>query len=338
MKICLYLEFYNFLGGILFKNIGTGLLSSFRGQKEILNYQNIAFVEEWDNSCDILQINTPWLKSIYLMKKAKRQGKKVIVWSHVTAEDVVGVFRFSAPLAPIIKTYLTYAYGLADMVFCPTEYTKSLLVAYGLDQEKMVVLSNGVDLEKYYADMELRDLGRKKFGLENMTIGTVGLVIPRKGTKTFISLAKEFSQYDFIWYGKIYSSMLAEALPEDLPLNVNFTNYVKDEDVLAAFNALDIFVFPSFEENEGMAILEAAAIGLPIIVRDIPVYEGWLTHEENCLKASSDEDFFRCIKRLAEDQSLRQKIGSNVHKLAITRDKIALAKKYEEIYDQITKQ
>ena len=332
MKICLYLEFYNFLGGILFKDVGTGLLSSYRGQKEMLNHQNIAFVEEWNSSCDVLQINTPWLKSIYLMKKVRRQGKKVIVWSHVTAEDVVGVFRFSAPLAPI------YAYGLADLIFCPTEYTKSLLVAYGLDPKKMVVLSNGVDLEKFYADQGLRDLGRKKYLLDKVTIGTVGLVIPRKGTGTFISLAKEFSDYDFIWYGKIYGRLLAETLPQDLPLNVNFTNFVKDEDMLSAFNALDIFIFPSFEENEGMAILEAAAIGLPIIVRDIPVYEGWLKHEVNCLKAKNDEDFSRCIKLLAEDHVLRRQICCNARELAFTRGKAALAKKYEEIYSQITKQ
>ena len=87
MRICLYLEFYHFLNGFLYKEIGTGLLSSYKNQKKSLESLNIEFTEKWDSSCDILQINTPWLRSLWLIKKAKRQGKKIIIWSHVTAED-----------------------------------------------------------------------------------------------------------------------------------------------------------------------------------------------------------------------------------------------------------
>lgn len=333
MKICLYLEFYNFMGGILFKNIGTGLLSSYRGQKETLKYQKIDFVEKWDNSCDILQINTPWLKSLYLIKKAKKQGKKVIVWSHVTAEDAVGVFRFTSFLSPVIKKYLAYAYDSADIVFCPSEYTKTLLCAYGLAPDKLVVMSNGVDLDKFYNDQELRESYRMRYELNDLTVGTVGLVIPRKGTKTFISLAEKFKENNFIWFGKIYSSFLTEALPRNLPLNVNFTNFV--DNILAAFNALDIFIFPSYEENEGMAILEAAALGLPIIVRDIPVYKGWLLHNENCLKAKNDDEFEQCVKLLLSDSTLRQRLGANAKILAQKKSKTTLAKRYEEIYKQL---
>jgi len=156
MKICLYLEFYHFLGGIFFKNIGTGLLSSYDNQKKALRSLNVEFTERWDNSCDILQINTPWLKSLWLIKKAKRQGKKVIIWSHVTVEDFMQVFRFNKFIAPLMKKYLTYAYGLADLVFCPSEYTKSLLIAYGLPANKLIARSNGVDMSFIYPDAQKR--------------------------------------------------------------------------------------------------------------------------------------------------------------------------------------
>lgn len=306
VKICLYLEFYHFLGGFLYKNIGTGLLSSYNNQKKTLHSLNIEFTEKWSPDCNILQINTPWLKSLWLMKKAKRMGKKVIVWSHVTAEDAKEVFWFNKYFYPLIKKYLKYAYGSADLVFCPSEYTKSLVAAYGLAPEKLIVQSNGVDPIIFCRDPQKREISRTRYNCRGLVIGTVGLVIPRKGINTFLELAKKFPEHQFIWFGKIYSSFMAKPLPRNLPSNVKFTGYVND--ICAAFNAIDIFVFPSYEENQGMVLLEAAAVGLPILVRDIPTYKGWLKDGENCLKAKNTEEFKICLERLINDEKLRNRL------------------------------
>lgn len=333
VKVCLYLEFYHFMGGILFKNVGTGLLSSYKNQMAMLKHLNIPFVEKYDESCDILQINTPWLKSIYLIKKAKRKGIKVIIWSHVTAEDAMQVFRFMPLVAPLFKKYLKYAYGLADLVFCPTEYTKSLLVAYGLNPQKLTAQSNAVNLGKFYEDGKMRASGREKYGLNSMAIGTVGLVIPRKGVDTFLDMAKKFKNNKFMWFGKIYSSFLVKSLPKNLPKNVLFTGNV--DDINEAYNSLDIFIFPSYEENQGMVILEAAAVGLPIIVRDIPVYNTWLVHGENCLKAKTNEEFEESIKLLIKDAGLRAKLGKAAKILAQRESLDSLSRKLVLEYDKI---
>jgi 1,2-diacylglycerol-3-alpha-glucose alpha-1,2-glucosyltransferase len=226
-------------------------------------------------------------------------GKKVIIWSHVTVEDAMQVFRFMPYIAPFVKKYLTFAYGQADIIFSLSEYTKKLLVDYGIPASKIMVRSNAVDTSKFYP---------RKVEHEGIVVGTVALVIPRKGTDTFLKLAEKFPENKFVWNGKIYSSLMVKSLPEKLPANVKFTGFVPN--VLDAFNSLDIFIFPSYEENQGMAILEAAAVGLPIIVRDIPVYEGWLVHGENCLKAKTDEEFEMCVRSLIEDSNLRSKLAA----------------------------
>jgi len=333
MRICLYLEFYHFLNGLLYKNIGTGLLSSYENQKKSLKSLNIEFTEKWDASCDILQINTPWLKSLWLIKKARRQGKKIIIWSHVTVEDFIQVFRFNKFIAPLMKKYLTYAYGLADLVFCPSAYTKSLLIAYGLPEKKLVVQSNGVDTSFIFSDQASRDAYRQKYHLTNLTVGTMGLVIPRKGTGTFLALAKQCPSYQFVWFGKIYSRLMAEPLPKDLPSNTQFTGYAQDRN--AAFNAIDIFVFPSYEENQGMVILEAAAVGLPIIVRDIPVYNPWLIDGVNCLKAKNDEEFKMCLERVISDEPLRQRLIVGARLLAQQEDIKTLNQKLLGVYQSL---
>ncbi len=333
MKICLYLEFLHFLNGFLYKNIGTGLLSSYNNQKKSLHSLGIEFAEKWNASCDILQINTPWLRSLLLMKKARRQGKKIIVWSHVTAEDAAAVFWFNKYFFPLIKKYLAYAYGQADLVFCPSAYTRSLLLAYGLPEHKLIVQSNGVDGKIFYPDAAKRETARKQYDCRGLVIGTVGLVIPRKGIDTFIKLAEKYPDNQFIWFGKIYSKLLAKSLPKDLPKNIKFTGYIND--VNAAFNALDIFLFPSYEENQGMVLLEAAAVGLPILVRDLPVYNPWLKNEINCLKAKNEEEFGTCLNRLINDSNLRIGLSQQAKILAKEEDIESLNKKLLVIYRQL---
>jgi 1,2-diacylglycerol-3-alpha-glucose alpha-1,2-glucosyltransferase len=301
----------------------------------MLKSLGIDFVERWDDSCDILQINTPWLKSIWLIKKARNRGKKIIIWAHVTAEDIKGVFWFGSLASPVLKRYLIFAYGLADLVFCPSVYTKSLLIAYGLPEKKLVVQSNGVDLKDFFSDAEERVRARAAFKLRGLVVGTIGLAIPRKGIATFLSLARDFPQIQFIWFGKIYSSLMAKPLPKNLPPNVVFTGFV--ENIRVAFNSLDIFIFPSHEENQGMAILEAAAVGLPILVRDIPVYQGWLAHGENCLKAKNNEEFSGYLKKLLEDGNLQKRLGENAKILAQKESLPEIAKKTLAIYRNLLK-
>ncbi|MFA6171249.1 MAG: glycosyltransferase family 4 protein [Patescibacteria group bacterium] len=336
MKICLYLEFKNFLGGLFYKKIGTGLLSSYKNQEDMLKHLAIPFSGRWDPSCDILQINTPWFKSIYLMKRAKKLNKKIIVWAHVSPEDAKHVFRINRFIYPAIKKYLVYAYNLADVILCPSEYTKKLMIAHGLPEKKLIVQSNGVDLAKFYKSEEKRKAGRQLFGLDGrLAVGTVGLIIPRKGTDTFLKLAEGFKENKFIWIGKKYNRLMVKSLPGELPANVNFTGFI--DDILAGFNALDIFLFPSYEENEGMVILEAAALGLPILVRDIPVYEGWLKHGENCLKAKNDNEFSKYLNELLRDEDLRKKLGIGALALAQSKSKSVLALKLKEVYDLLLK-
>ncbi len=336
ITICLYLEFYTFLGGFMYKNIGTGLLSSYQNQQAILKQLGIPYTLTWRDSCDVLQINTPWLWSLVLIRRARRLNKKVIIWAHVTAEDIKGVFWFGNLVSPFMKSYLTYAYGKADIICAPTEYTKRLLIAYGIPAEKIVPMSNGVDTSVFRADAEKRTLGRTQYHLDAPVIGTVGLAIPRKGISSFIEIAKQFPSAQCMWFGKIYSPLMAKPLPKDLPSNCTFTGYV--DDIIAAFNAIDIFVFLSHEENEGMAILEAAAVGLPIIVRDIPVYEGWLVDGENCLKAKDDAGFVACVRRIMEDDALKAKLCAGARALAESRSMQAMAARTQSMYENLTAQ
>lgn len=335
MKVCLLLEYRRLMNGALYRKIGTGLLSSYANQRDVLRSLGFDLVEDWDDSCDILQANTPGPLSVSLMRRAKRLGKKVIAWAHITAEDSIGVFRVSRLAFPLTRRYLARAYNQADIVFCPTEHTKNLVAAYGISRDKLIVLSNGVNTGKYIQDVLRRDDYRQRYGLSGVVVGTVGLAIPRKGIDTFLALARKYPDVQFIWYGKIYSSLMSPGLPKDLPANVQFTGYV--DDAVAAINSLDIFLFPSYEENQGMAILEAASTGRPILVRNLPAYDGWLVDGDNCLIAEDDAGFERHLALLLADASLRDRLGESATVLARRESVDEVAKRllghYERLLD-----
>lgn len=338
MKIFLYSKFYKIFGGK--ENIGGGLISAFENQKKTLTHFHIPFTENKNDDWDIIQINIPWPEALREARLAKKAGKKVILWAHVTVEDLeksVRIFNFIPGLQFLLKKYFRYAYSQADLVFCPSRYTKNLLVGYGVPKEKLFVQSNAVDTDTFHADAEKREAYRKEYALSRLVVGNVSLAIPRKGIDTFVSLSKKFQKNQFVWFGKIFHKIFVAGLPKISTANIRFTDFI--EDAVAALNAIDIFLFPSYEENQGMVVLEAAAIGLPILVRDIPVYEGWLVHGVNCLKAKTESEFESYLAGLLRDATLRARLGKEAlilaHKESIQSKGAILRRRYESLLAQI---
>ncbi|MCX6701771.1 MAG: glycosyltransferase family 4 protein [Candidatus Zambryskibacteria bacterium] len=335
MRILLRSHFYKIFGGT--ENIGGGLISATENQRKMLKHLNISFTENINDDWDVIQINIPWPEALKEAKLARKNGKKVVMWSHVTVEDLeksVRIFKIIPGLSFLIKKYLKYAYGHADLIFCPSQYTKNLLINYGLPSEKLFAQSNAIDTDNYYKDITRRELYRKQYNLSGLVVGNVSLVIPRKGIDTFILLSKKFTKNQFVWFGKIFNKLFVAGLPKTSHTNIYFTDFIQD--AVAALNAIDIFLFPSYEENQGMVVLEAAAIGLPILVRDIPVYEGWLVHNVNCLKAKDESEFEVCLNNLLEDNELRDKLGKNALLLAekesIKSQGILVQKAYDSLF------
>jgi glycosyltransferase involved in cell wall biosynthesis len=147
---------------------------------------------------------------------------------------------------------------------------------------------------------------------------TVAHVLKRKGLDAFVETARRMPDVDFAWFGylnpthgplgRLLRSNEVMRAVEDSPDNCTFTGYV--EDVAGAYAAGDAFFFPTHNENEGMALLEAMSCGIPPVVRSIPTYE-WLDDGDVCLKADSVDGFESALRRLVDDVDERGRIGAN---------------------------
>lgn len=332
MKILLYFE-----GKDLLSKSGIG--RAYDHQRKALDTAGVEYsCELGQKDYDILHINTYGINSQRVIKQARREKKKIIYHAHSTEEDFRNSFIGSNQLSPLYKKHLVRLYSSADQLITPTPYSKKLIHSYGIKQP-IDVISNGIEIEKYVPNQAKEAQFRSYFGLskEQKVIISVGLYFERKGIIDFIEIAKKFPQYTFIWFGHtpLYSipSQIRKIVQGNHPKNVIFPGYIKGDILEGAYSGADLFFFPSYEETEGIVVLEALASHQNILVREIPVYDEWLFHGENCFMGKTNEEFSDYIESIVEGclPNLTQKGFES----AQSRNLVEIGKQLKNVYEGV---
>jgi len=294
MKVLLYSEGMRYISQ-------SGVGRAIKHQMKALALNNIPYTTNpKSKDVDIVHINTVGIKSCLLAKKAKKEGKKVILHAHSTEEDFKDSFFFANKVAPLFKKWLTYSYGLADEIITPTPYSKQVIDSYSIGPASHAV-SNGIDLNQFIYDPKKGKHFRKQYGIGSQSpiVLSVGLQIKRKGILDFIKIARKMPHYTFVWCGYTHPLLQTKEVHKALkkiPNNVRFLGYV--DDMIGAYSACNLFFMPTYEETEGIVVLEALAMKRPVLIRDIPVYNEWLNDGVNCYKGTSNQEFANKIKAI----------------------------------------
>jgi 1,2-diacylglycerol-3-alpha-glucose alpha-1,2-glucosyltransferase len=261
--------------------------------------------------------------------------------AHSTYEDFRNSFIGSNLLAPLYGWYLKQLYRRADHLITPTPYAKQLLRNYGLTQP-ITPLSNGIDLAQYAPDAHKVAAFRDYFELnaQQKVVMSVGLFFARKGILDFVALAKRHPEWTFIWFG--YTDL--HLIPRDIrrivqgqhPDNLIFPGYITGDVLEGAFQGADAFVYPSYEETEGIVVLEALASKQNVIVRDIPVYADWLLDGQNVHKAKDLEMFDDKLTQLLAGQL--PSVVQAGYEVAQQRDLPVIGQKLARVYEDVIQQ
>ncbi|MDO5425963.1 MAG: glycosyltransferase [Eubacteriales bacterium] len=297
MKVLLYSG-----GKKLVRESGVG--QALNQQEKALKFGSVDFTENPSEDYDIVHINTVLPDARKMAEKAKRAGKKVVYHGHSTMEDFRGSFLGSDTSAPLFKKWICGCYGTADLVLTPTEYSRRLLTGYGLTVP-VTAVSNGVDTAFFQRKEGQRGRFRKRYGYADDTkiVLCVGLPIERKGILDVITIARQLPQYQFFWCGHAAAALLPPHIRRaiaEAPGNLHFAGYLSREELRDAYGGCDLFFFPTKEETEGIVMLEALAMEIPVLVRDIPVYEGWLENGVQVWKERVRPGFANRIREILE--------------------------------------
>ena len=331
MKILLYTEFEKQINK-------SGLGKAIKHQMRALEDNNVSYTTNCKDDYDIVHINFYGPKSYLMAKKAKRNNKKIVYHAHSTEEDFRNSFKFSNQIAPLFKWWICKCYSLGDHIITPTPYSKMLLEGYGL--KNISAISNGIDTNFFKKDIKLGKEFRKKYNYndDDKIIMGIGLYLERKGILDFVELAKRLPEYKFIWFGytdlKLVPKKIKDAVNTKLP-NLYFAGYVEKEVIKGALSGTDLYIFPTLEETEGIPIMEACACKQRALVRDIPVFSGWLEDSLNVYKAKNVDEFEIKIKKILNDEL--PDLTEEAYKVALLRDVKKVGKELISVYEKLNK-
>lgn len=317
----------NFISETEFFPKDQGVHTAYLTMVSMIREQGIAVSINSFKRSDITHIQTIGLLGLYMLMTRK----PAVVSAHLIPESMIGSLRGTVYWLWLFKKYLRFFYNCADLVLAVSPHVKTQLEALGVKSE-IKLLPNPVDLKIFRQNSALWDKGRKLLDIHDnkFVFISIGQVQSRKGVADFIKLAKEFPEESFIWIGgKPFKSLTADdnemrSLMADPPANFYFKGPFNYKDMPAVINAADAFLFPSYQENASMALIEAAACGLPLLLRDIPEYKE--LYKDGYIACIDTDSFKKNIDKILHDKNYFSSSSKQSLSLAKRFSTTALAK------------
>lgn len=315
----------------------SGIGRALRHQMQALDLVGVEHTLLQKDNFDIAHINTYFLKSRRLLKRMKKTGVPVIVHGHSTIEDFRHSFRLWRLMALWFNPNLMWFYRHADFIITPTEYSKKLIDNYKLGT-KVIHVSNGIDANEYSFDQSKVQAFKQYFNIvdgQKVVIG-VGFPFNRKGIKDFFSVASMRPEITFIWFGFLQSYLTSLDVKKAIkkrPKNVIMPGYIDNAIIKGAYHYAECLFFPSYEETEGIVVLEALASHCPVLIRDIGVYADWLEDGLNCYKATTNKQFVEKLDVIINSDT--SDIEREGYKLVEERTLKSVGQSLKNAYEQL---
>ncbi len=248
---------------------------------------------------------------LYRFKNQFKKTIAVVQHAHTTYEDLKGNLLPDIPIInKIIKLWVRLLYSQAHLLMTPSDYAKTCIE--GIQKSRTYPIwsvSSGIIIEKFTEKKEYRIKFRQylnekyKIPIDATIILNVGLTWKRKRVDTFRQVAEKLPNYYFIWVGPTSDNPEVEKASK--LNNVFFTGYY--DDIREPYYGADILLNTSDEENLCLPLIEASLCKLPVIARDIEVFN-WLEHNISAYKANDVNDFIQGIKKILDDLIYKKKL------------------------------
>ena len=285
---------------------------------------------------DITHLHTVGL---YALRHLLSGSSKKVVSAHIVPDSLVGSLVGAKLWLPLASLYLKWFYNRADMLFAVSDETKRSLEKLGVTKPIEIVY-NLVDTSRYKTTLADKTAARKALGIAEdawVVVGS-GQVQPRKRVDDFVAAAKELPDMKFIWVGGMPFGKLAadhgsmQQMIETAPDNFTCTGVVEHEAVKQYYQAADVFWLPSEQETFGLVVVEAAAAGLPVVLRDIPDYAE--TFADDALLCTPEQTT-GMLSMLRDDPKFYAEASRQASAIAKRFDSVTGAEHVAEIYKKL---
>ncbi|MDO8427258.1 MAG: glycosyltransferase family 4 protein [Deltaproteobacteria bacterium] len=240
-------------------------------------------------------------------------------------------------LALPITSKITYSV-FPHAVVTVSDYVRRYLVEdKGIDGKKVVSIPTGIDLKKFSPDSQQSGL-REELGAGpgTLIVGTVAILRRKKGHHVLLDAApailKEAPNTLFVFVGDGPQKENIEDKIKKLGIGGNVKLLGLRPDVPSILKGLDIVVLPTLQEALGTSILEASAMGKPVISTKVGgVPEVVRDNSTGILVQPEDPEGLACaVIKLLKDSELRVSMGERGRKMV--EEEYSTEKMAERLY------
>ncbi len=151
----------------------------------------------------------------------------------------------------------------AAHVFCPSVYLRALAVSWGVNADRVSVLPNPAPA---VPSLPPRDRLRARFGMNGRTLAFAGRLGAQKSLEVALEAVESVDGVTLLIAGDGEERARLEALAGP---RVRFLGALPRERVLELFHAADAAILSSSWENFPHTVVEALAVGTPVIATDV---------------------------------------------------------------------
>jgi glycosyltransferase involved in cell wall biosynthesis len=251
--------------------------------------------------------------------------------------DVPGFEERYASLYPFLKPIIRCIWRRARAVTAISA-DQAALARCTMPGLQLVTIPNGVDTDAFCP-------GARRMS-EEVHVVCAARLIERKGQHYLLEALAKFRgscprpvRVILVGTGDAEPTLRDLAMRLGISEMVAFLGYVRRERMPQVYHDADIFVLPSQQEGMSIALLEAMASGLPVIVTPTGGTEELVTKGVNgdIVPWADVAALALALKRLVEDEGARVRMGAESRRRAIRFGWPALAARYLELCDQVVR-
>ena len=268
---------------------------------------------------DLIHIQTPFVAHYAATALARRLGLPVVETYHTFFEEYLYHYIPFLPkslLRMAARRLSSFQCNRLDAMVVPSHAMLAVLRQYGIVTQAEII-PTGIDLERF--DTGDGAAFRKHYGIpaERPLLLFVGRVAFEKNIgfllEAMVKIKAELPQTLLVIAGEgpALAGLQRRAAALELNDNILFIGYLhKGEQLCDCYCAADAFVFASRTETQGLVLLEAMALGVPVVALAAMGTCDILAPGKGALVAQDDPSDFavQCL-RLLHDTELRKRLS-----------------------------
>jgi len=294
---------------------------------------------------DLVHVQTPFLAHYAGVRLARRRGVPVVATYHTLFEEYL--FHY-VPLVPrslmrsLARAVSRSQCDALDAVVVPSTAMRETLERYGV-RSRVEIVPTGIPLPEFTGGDGARFRAAHGIAPSRPVLLYVGRVAFEKNIdfllRALVQVRRGAGDALLVVCGEGPALPHLRRLASELgvPDAVRFVGYLdRGTPLLDCYSAADAFVFASRTETQGLVLLEAMALGVPVVSTAVMGTRDIVGPGRGALVAAEDErDFAPKVIGLLRAPGLRARLSAEGREYASTWSAAALAERLEAFYRRV---